>query len=65
VVNTAIIDDKNTVRSWVWIHLVDKTFKPEAKFFAIVSALFDVTVDQAITGESRKYGISRIAIRII
>jgi hypothetical protein len=65
MVNTAVINDKNTARSWVWIHLLDETFEPEAKLFAIVSALFDMVVDQAITGESRKYRISRITIRII
>jgi hypothetical protein len=65
MVNTAVINDKNTARSWVCIHLLDEAFEPEAKLFAIVSALFDMAVDQAIASESRKYGISRIAIRII
>ena len=65
MVNAAVIDDENTARSWIWVHLLDKAFQPEAKLFAIVPAFFDMAVDQAVGGESGEYGISGRAIRIM
>jgi hypothetical protein len=53
MVNVAVVEYKDTVRSWIWIHHSKKPLQPSDKLISVVGTFLYVAIDNAIHGEGR------------
>jgi hypothetical protein len=53
MVDTAVIQDKDTVFPGIRIHHSQQTFKPQQELISIIASGFDMAVNDALSCESR------------
>jgi hypothetical protein len=53
MVNTTVVNNKNTLRGGIWIHLSSETIQILHKLVSIIAANFDVAVKYTIDGDRR------------
>jgi hypothetical protein len=54
MMNGTVIENKHAPRTWIWIHMFKKAFKPQDEIIAIVTSNLYVTIDNTIKCESGK-----------